>query len=89
MTQNKKIPNKHSPTISCIFFDPSEIFDHEPLVLKATSTTAGISLKQALQINEKKTIMNEVKNMLDYKVGHYIIEHKFFPNGDMDKLKLN
>ena len=47
--------------------------------------------------------MDEVKNMLDYKVGHYIkyddipptnkknvlmfIKQKFYPNGDMNKLK--
>ena len=38
--------------------------------------TSGISVKQALIINEKKTIsaiMDEMKNMLDYKVEHYII----------------
>ena len=48
---------------------------HEPLNAKVLKATSGISVKQALQINEKKTIlaiMDEVKNMLDYKVGHYI-----------------
>ena len=60
-------------------------------------------LKKPVLINEKKTIsdiMDEIKNMLDYKVGHYItvqqenilrsfkfIKQKFFPNGDMDKSK--
>jgi hypothetical protein len=82
---------------------------HQPIDAKVLKATSGISVKQALQINEKKailSIMDEVKNMLDYKVGHYIkyedipptykknilrsfmfIKQKFFPNGDMDKLK--
>jgi hypothetical protein len=48
---------------------------HQPIDAKVLKTTSGISVKQALLINEKKTIsaiMDEIKNMLDYKVGHYI-----------------
>ena len=82
---------------------------HQPIDATVLKATSGISVQRALQINEKKTItavMNEVKNMLDYKVGHYVhqfdltydqkknilrsfmfIKQKFFPNGDMDKLK--
>ena len=40
--------------------------------MKAAS---GISVKKSLQIDERRTIsaiMDEVKNMLDYKVGHYV-----------------
>jgi len=40
--------------------------------MKAVS---GISVKKSLQIDEQRTIsaiMDEVKNMLDYKVGHYV-----------------
>ena len=42
---------------------------HEPLNAKVLEATSDINVKQALQINEKKTIlaiMDEVKNMLDY-----------------------
>ena len=59
-----------------IFVAPSAIFDiisqSDAKVLKATSS---ICVKQIPIINEKKVIlaiMDEVKNMLDYEVGHYI-----------------
>ena len=48
---------------------------HQPIDAKVLKTTSGISVKQALPKNEKKTIsaiMDEIKNMLDYKVGRYI-----------------
>jgi hypothetical protein len=48
---------------------------HQPIDAVALKTSSGISVKKALLINEKKAItaiMDEVKNMLDYKVGHYV-----------------
>ena len=48
---------------------------HQPIDAKVLKATSGISVNQALQINGKKAmlaIMDEVKNMLDYKFGHYI-----------------
>ena len=97
-------------TIFRIFDNQSGIFNLiKPVDAEVMKTTSGISVKQALIVNEKKTmsaIMDEIKNMFDYKVGHYIkyedvfqsnknnvlrsfifIKQKFFPNGNMDKLK--
>ena len=48
---------------------------HQLIDAKVLKGTSGIGVKQALLINEKKAvlaIMDEVKNMLDDKVGHYI-----------------
>ena len=44
------------PRISHISVAPFEIFDHEPLNAKVLKATSGISVKQALQINEKKKL---------------------------------
>jgi hypothetical protein len=77
---------------------------HQPVDIRVLKVSSGISIKRALQLDERKTvnaIINEVKNMLDYKVGHYVHitnltydQHKnilrsfmFLPNGDMNKLK--
>jgi hypothetical protein len=83
---------------------------HQPVEVTALKAASGISVKRSLEIDEKKTIaaiMSEVKNMFDYKVGHYVhqqdltytqkknilrsfmfMKQKFFPNGQMDKLKV-
>jgi hypothetical protein len=48
---------------------------HQPVDVRVLKVSSGISVKRALLLNEKKTvsaIISEVKNMLDYKVGHYI-----------------
>ena len=48
---------------------------HQPINDKLLKITSGISVKHFLIINEKKeirVIVDEVKNMLDYKVRHYI-----------------
>jgi hypothetical protein len=53
--------------MSLIFVAPSIIFDHQPIDAKVLKATSGISVRQALQINEKKailSIMDEVKNIL-------------------------
>ena len=58
-----------------IFDDQSGIFATTKQSMLKSLKTSGISVKQALIINEKKTIsaiMKEMKYMLDYKVGHYI-----------------
>ena len=48
---------------------------HEPLDAKILKATSGISIKQALQINEKKDYTGyhgrSEKYMLNYKVGLY------------------
>jgi hypothetical protein len=51
---------------------------HQPVAAIALKVTSGISVKKSLIIDERKTIsaiMDEVKNMLDYKVGHYVHQH--------------
>jgi len=83
--------------ISPIYVGPLEIFR---IISRCQSPQK--SVKKALLINEKKTIsaiMDEIKNMLDYKTGCSIsnkksippsfmfIKQKFFRNGGMDKLK--
>ena len=48
---------------------------HQPVDAVVLKATSGIGVKKALQVDERKTIqaiMVEVKNMLDYKVGHYV-----------------
>ena len=45
---------------------------HHPVDAVALKATSGISVKKSLQVDERKTItaiMDEIKNMLDYKVG--------------------
>ena len=52
-----------------------EIRFHQPVEVVALKATSGISVKASIQIDERKTrktIMNEIKNMLDYEVGHYV-----------------
>ena len=51
---------------------------HQPISAIALNATSGISVKKSLIIDERKTIsaiMDEVKYMLDYKVGHYVHHH--------------
>ena len=48
---------------------------HQPVAAVVLKASSGISVKKALLVDERKTIaaiMDEVKNMLDYKVGHYV-----------------
>jgi len=47
---------------------------HQPVV-KVMTIASGIRVEQPYITNKKKTIsaiMDEIKNELDYKVGHYI-----------------
>ena len=50
---------------------------HQPLEVVALKATSGINVKASLQIERKiiTAIMNEIKNILDYKVGHYVDYH--------------
>ena len=48
---------------------------HQPVAAVVLKASSAISVKKALLVDERKTIaaiMDEVKNMLDYKVGHYV-----------------
>ena len=53
---------------------------HQPVQVIAMKAVSGISVKKSLEIDERRTIsviMDEVKNMLDYKVGHYFCQAYF------------
>ena len=48
---------------------------HHPVDAVVLKATSGTIVKKSLQVDERKTIkaiMDEIKNMLDYKVGHYV-----------------
>ena len=49
---------------------------HQPVEVVALKAMSGISVRASLQIDERNHEINpEIKNILDYKVGHYVHHH--------------
>jgi len=76
--EESKLPDKLLPLDNDVPYTRQSIRNlkfHQPIEAVVLKASSGISVKKALQVDKSKpiaSILREVKNMLNYKVGHYV-----------------